>query len=313
MHPSVGGLVVAGWTGHHRRVVLSPRMTVTPAVAQDRPLAFRASTLLERGRRILRDGLLAPLYRLYAARLFAEVMAGPMPRHLGIILDGNRRYGRAHGLTDFRRIYDLGASRLDDVLDWCGELRIPAVTLWVCSTDNLSRPALEVSGILHALEEKMRALGADPRIHRLGVRVETIGRLELLPDSVVAALDAARRATAANDRMVLTIAVGYGGREEIADAVRSLLQSCAANDLSLRDAVAQVTPEAIRRHLYTASLPDPDLIIRTSGEARMSGFLLWQSVYSEFYFTDVNWPAFRRIDLLRAIRAFQARDRRFGQ
>jgi short-chain Z-isoprenyl diphosphate synthase len=265
------------------------------------------------GTRLLRRLARSGVYRWYEARLLHEVHAGPMPRHIGIILDGNRRHGRDQGLRDFREIYAMGAHKLDDVLDWCAELGVGAVTLWVCSTDNLSRPAEELSGILAAIEAKMNSLAADPRIHRLGVRVAAIGRLDLLPASLVAALDQARAATAANRQMTLTIAANYGGREEIADAMRSLMREFAARGLSPEAAAAAVTPDAIGRHLYAPGLPDPDLIIRTSGELRLSGFLLWQSVYSEFHFTDVNWPAFRRIDFLRAIRTFQSRDRRFGR
>jgi short-chain Z-isoprenyl diphosphate synthase len=253
------------------------------------------------------------IYAGYEAQLLHQVRARPMPRHVGLILDGNRRHARGTGLRDFRRIYEVGAGKLDEVLDWCAELGVRAVTLWVCSTDNLARSAEEVSGILAAIEAKMRSLAADPRIHRLGVRVQAIGRLDLLPAPLADAIDAARRATEANRQMTLTIAANYGGREEIADAIRSLLGEFTERGLALAQAAAEVTPQAIARHLYMPSLPDPDLIIRTSGEVRLSGFLLWQSVYSEFHFTDVNWPAFRRIDLLRAIRTFQSRERRFGR
>ncbi|MBS0560299.1 MAG: di-trans,poly-cis-decaprenylcistransferase [Proteobacteria bacterium] len=261
----------------------------------------------------VRRALLAPLYRAYEHSLAAALAEGPMPRHVGIILDGNRRFGRARGLTDFASIYAMGAAKLDDVLAWCADLRIPMVTLWVCSPDNLARPEQEVSGILRAIEAKMAALAADPAVQRLGVKVEVIGRLDLLPPELLAALDAAKRATAGNARMTLTIAVGYGGREEIADAVRGMLHGFTAQGLTLHEAAQRVTPEAIRANLYVPDLPDPDLIIRTSGEVRLSGFMLWQSAYSEFYFTDVNWPEFRRIDLLRAIRSFQMRDRRLGR
>ena len=267
------------------------------------------------GRRLRRFAALARriLYAGYEAQLFRQVRSGRMPRHVGIILDGNRRHAREEGLRDFRRIYAMGASKLDEVLDWCAELGVRDVTLWVCSTDNLARPPEEVSGIMAAIEHKMRSLVADPRIHRLGVRVQAIGRLELLPAPLVAALEAARDATAGNRQMTLTIAANYGGREEIADAMRSLMSEFGERGLALPQAAAEVTPQAIARHLYLPSLPDPDLIIRTSGELRLSGFLLWQSVYSEFHFTDVNWPAFRRIDLLRAIRTFQSRERRYGR
>jgi short-chain Z-isoprenyl diphosphate synthase len=282
------------------------------SLAPERAAASAAPALPHRLRR-LRRLLGRAIYGLYETRLLREVRDGPMPRHIGIILDGNRRHAREIGVSDFRAIYDRGAGKLDDVLDWCAALGVRAVTLWVCSTDNLARPAAELSGILGAIEAKMHQLAADPRIHRLGVRVNAIGRLDLLPASLVDALARAGAATAANRQMTLTIAANYGGREEIADAMRSLLADCAAQGLDVAETAAAVTPEAIGRHLYAPGLPDPDLIIRTSGELRLSGFLLWQSVYSEFHFTDVFWPEFRRIDLLRAIRTFQSRDRRFGR
>ena len=151
-----------------------------------------------------------------------------------------------------------------------------------------------------------------PEIHRRRVRVRAIGRLSLLPDSLVATITAAERATAGYDGMDLNIAVAYGGRQEIADAVQQLLRDMAGQGRGLAEAITAVTPDAIARHLYTAGLPDPDLIIRTSGEIRLSGFLLWQSAHSEYYFTDVHWPAFRKLDFLRALRTFQERQRRFG-
>jgi short-chain Z-isoprenyl diphosphate synthase len=260
----------------------------------------------------LRELLRSLVYRFYERRLARRVAAGVMPRHVGIILDGNRRYGRANGFHDPDTIYRLGAAKLDDILSWSTELKIPMLTLWVFSTDNLGRPEAEIGGILRALESKMRELAADPHIAKRGVRVAAIGRREILPAKLLAAIDAAERATRENDRMTLTLAVGYGGREEIADAVRSLLRDCAGDGLSLAEAAAQVSPHAIREHLYLSAMPDPDLIIRTSGETRLSGFMLWQSVHSELHFSDVHWPAFRRIDYLRAIRSFQRRDRRFG-
>jgi short-chain Z-isoprenyl diphosphate synthase len=253
------------------------------------------------------------LYWIYERRLLGQLQQRPMPRHIGIILDGNRRHARKRGLSDPCEIYQRGADKLDQILNWCAELRIPAVTLWVFSTENLKRSRAEVSGILAAIEAKVAALAHDPFMHQKRVRVQAIGRLDLLPESVVAAIRAAETATAQYDLMTLTIAVGYGGREEIADAVRSFIQMQARQGASLSDVIERITPEAIACHLYAADLPDPDLIIRTSGEIRLSGFLLWQSVHSEFHFTDVLWPAFRKIDFLRAIRAYQARSRRFGR
>jgi len=257
--------------------------------------------------------LLSPVYALYERRLFAQVCQRPSPRHVGIILDGNRRYGQRSGMLDPLQVYGRGAQKLDDVLAWCMELAIPAVTLWVCSTDNLARPAAEVAGILGALEAKLRSLVDDPWIHRQRIRVQAIGCLERLPAATLAAIRAAQEVTAGYDAMLLTVAVAYGGREEIANAVRELLAEAGRDGVSAEALIASVTPEAIGRHLYLADAPEPDLIIRTSGEVRMSGFLLWQSAYSEFYFTDVLWPSFRRIDFLRAVRAFQQRRRRFGR
>ena len=255
---------------------------------------------------------LRPLYRLYERRLLGQVRLRPIPRHIGIIVDGNRRHGERLGIHDAQAIYSVGAEKLDEVLDWCAELAVPAVTLWVFSTENLQRPAAQVSGILASIEAKVSNLAHDPQIHRRRVRVRAIGQLELLPGSVTAAIRAALEATSSYDGLILTIAVAYGGRQEITDAVRSLLTEQARRGLTLAQAIDEVTPAAIEDHLYMAGAHDPDLIIRTSGEIRLSGFLLWQSAYSEFYFCDAFWPAFRKIDFLRAIRAYQHRTRRFG-
>ena len=253
------------------------------------------------------------LYRLYERRLLSQVRCDPMPRHVGLILDGNRRYGRRHNLTDPSQIYAVGAEKLDELLSWCAELTIPAITLWVFSTENFNRRPEEVSGILSAVEAKLTMLARDPRVHSRKVRVRAMGRLELLPKSTLAAVRAAEAATCAYDEMQLTIAAAYGGRQEITDAVRAFLRDQQQQGRALAEAAELVTPEAISRYLYAPELPDPDLIIRTSGEIRLSGFLLWQSAYSEFYFTDVFWPAFRKVDFLRAVRAFQQRRRRFGR
>jgi short-chain Z-isoprenyl diphosphate synthase len=253
------------------------------------------------------------LYWIYERRLLRQIKQRPMPRHIGIILDGNRRHAHQQGLHDPRTIYQRGAEKLDDILDWCAELSIPAVTLWVFSTENFKRSPAEVFGILAAVETKVGTLAHNPILHQKRVRVRTIGRLDLLPESVAAVFRAAETATERYDSMTLTIAVAYGGREEIVDAVRNLLEAEAKRGKSVPDLIESITPEEIARHLYAADLPEPDLIIRTSGEIRLSGFLLWQSVHSEFYFTDILWPAFRRTDFLRAIRAYQARNRRQGR
>ena len=257
--------------------------------------------------------MISLLYYLYEPRLLREIRGRPVPRHVGILLDGNRRYALEQGFVDPLEAYALGARKLDDVLLWCGELSIPAVSLWVFSTENFRRDASEVSGILATVGAKLVQLARHPRTHRLGVRVRAVGKLDLLPDSVVAAIREAEEATAANRGMVLTIAVAYGGRQEIIDAMQAMLREKAKQGEDLETIIEGISEETLAQYLYTPDLPDPDLIIRTSGEVRLSGFLLWQSAYSEFYFCDVHWPAFRKTDFLRAVRAFQQRDRRFGQ
>ena len=253
------------------------------------------------------------IYRLYERRLLAQVRALPLPRHIGIILDGNRRFGRRKNLTVPHEIYTAGAQKLDDLLDWCVDLRLGAITLWVLSTDNFDRRPEELSGILSALEHKLTLLAEDPQIHQKRICVRAIGQLNLLPESALVALRAAEAATKGYDGMYLTIAAAYGGQQEIADAVQALLREQLNAGKALDQVIGLVTPEVINSYLYSPHLPAPDLIIRTSGEIRLSGFLLWQSAYSEFHFTDVFWPEFRQIDFLRAIRAFQQRHRRYGQ
>lgn len=256
--------------------------------------------------------MLPVLYRLYENRLLRQVRLHPVPRHIGLILDGNRRYGRQQNLTEIQEAYTAGADKLDDLLEWSVELGVPAITLWVLSTENLKRASTEVSGILAAIETKLACLATDPQIHHRQVRVRIVGRLELLPASTVVAARAAEAATQNYQGITLTIAAAYGGRQEIADAVQMLLRDEMRRGARLEDVISRVTPASIAQHLYSPDQPDPDLIIRTSGEVRLPGFLLWQSAHSEFYFTDVFWPAFRRIDFLRAVRSYQQRQRRFG-
>jgi short-chain Z-isoprenyl diphosphate synthase len=252
------------------------------------------------------------LYYLYEQRLLRQVRGRSVPRHLGIILDGNRRYALERGVPDLREAYALGAERLDDVLEWCAEIGIRAVSLWVFSTDNFRRPAKEISGILTAIESKLTVLAQHPNSYRLGLRVRAVGKLDLLPDSTIAAIKAAEEATADNRAMVLTFAVAYGGRQEIIDAMQAMLREKGKQGEDLQAIIDGITEETLSQYLYAPDLPDPDLIIRTSGEIRLSGFLLWQSAYSEFYFCDAHWPAFRKVDFLRAVRAYQQRERRFG-
>jgi len=253
------------------------------------------------------------LYRLYERRLLAGIRQQSPPRHIGLILDGNRRFARQLGLADIIQGHERGAAKLEEALEWFEDLGIPMVTIWILSTENLMRPPEELEGLLSLIERKMRETAVDPKIHRRQVRIRAIGQLDLLPPSLQDAIRAAEEATADYENFVLNVAVGYGGRQEVVNAVRSLLRDWGGRGMSLGEIADRLTSDAIGKYLYTYDLPDPDLIIRTSGEVRLSGFLLWQSAYSEYYFCDAYWPAFRRIDLLRAIRNYQQRRRRFGR
>src|SRR5438046_3717746 len=202
------------------------------------------------------------LYYLYERRFLREIGQLPVPRHLGLIRDGNRRYALERGFVDPLEAYALGARKLDDVLLWCDELSIPAVSLWVLSTENFRRDASEVSGILETVEAKLVQLARHPRTHRLGVRVRDVGKLDLLPDSVVAAIREAAEATAATRRMVISIAVAYGGRQEIIDAMQAMLREKAKQGEDLETIIEGISEETLAQYLYTPDLPDPDLHIR---------------------------------------------------
>jgi short-chain Z-isoprenyl diphosphate synthase len=252
------------------------------------------------------------VYRFYERGLAREVEAGDLPQHVGVILDGNRRYAVARGLPGATSGHEAGAANIDRFLDWCVDLGIPYVTLWLLSTENLAREDDELDGLLRIIGDTVERIG-EARGARDGVRVTTVGALDLLPDEVRLRLKRAEERTAHHDRMRVQVAIGYGGRQEITDALRSLLRDRAAHGQSIEDVLASLEPEDIGDHLYTTGLPDPDLIIRTSGELRLSGFLMWQSAHSEFHFCDAYWPEFRRIDFLRALRDYQRRTRRFGR
>jgi short-chain Z-isoprenyl diphosphate synthase len=205
-----------------------------------------------------------------------------------------------------------GADKIDELLDWCTELGIREATLWALSGENLGRPTRELDALLDVVADKLEELAAGASRPGKGMRIRVFGRLEGLPERLLDAVGRAEGQTAGNDGLRLNIALGYSGRDELVDACRSMVQSLAAEGVPAGEMAGRVTTEALAAHLYTAGRPDPDLIIRTSGELRLSGFLLWQSAHSEFHFTDVYWPAFRELDFLRALRTFQQRERRFG-
>jgi short-chain Z-isoprenyl diphosphate synthase len=247
------------------------------------------------------------LYPAYEARMLATLPADQLPRHVGVMLDGNRRWARAVG-RDTAHGHRAGAANIEPLLTWCEEAGIEVVTLWLLSTDNLQRDSRELADLIPIIEEAVDSL-ADQRRWRL----HPVGALDLLPASTAQRLKDAEDATRDVEGMLVNVAVGYGGRREIADAVRSLLSEHATRGTSLEELAQIIDVEHIADHLYTAGQPDPDLVIRTSGEQRLGGFLLWQSAKSEFYFCEAYWPDFRKVDFLRALRAYAQRERRLGR
>ncbi len=255
----------------------------------------------------------APIYRIYEHRLESKTAGWTVPRHIGFIMDGNRRFARSLGLRTVSDGHRRGAEKLWDVLTWCYDAGVRIVTVWCFSLDNFQRDAEEVNALFELFENTTNEIAEHHEVHSKRVRVRYIGELGLLPQSLREAIRKAEAATAEYETYVLNIAIAYGGREEITEAFRRYLK----DRLEAGDPVERIADEldgaAIGRHLYTSGLPEPDLILRTSGEVRLSGFLLWQSAYSEYYFSDTHWPAFRKIDLLRALRSYHLRHRRFGR
>lgn len=250
------------------------------------------------------------LYRLYERNLRSGLDPRRLPRHLGVVLDGHRRHAREEGLASYTESYRAGMARFEDFLSWANEFEIPAVTAWVLSKENLSRPAEELEPYFNVLAELFGRL--PEQCERFEMQIRVIGSLDLLPDHLVAVAKTAEEARPSGARR-LNIAMGYGGRQEIVDAAKDLVEDLIARGVPGSDVAAHIDADSLAAHMYSADIPDPDLLIRTSGESRLSGFLLWQSAYSEFVFVDVNWPAFRRVDFLRALRDYSGRSRRFGQ
>lgn len=248
-------------------------------------------------------------YKLYEKWLWNQIRNGVKPEHIAIILDGNRRWASEKDLNPWFG-HEKGAENVERLLDWCIKIGVKSITLYAFSTENFQRSPEEVQEIMRIAEEEFSKILADERIHRNKVRVKVIGRLNLLPESLQKLIMDAERSTQSYSDHFLNFAFAYGGRAEIVDAVRKIATEVHEGTLD----PAQVDEELFEQHLYTSHLPqqDPDLIIRTSGEERLSGFLLWQSAYSELCFLDAYWPDFRAIDLLRAVRTFQSRKRRFG-
>ena len=253
-----------------------------------------------------------PLYWFYERSLLRAIGGASLPKHIGIIMDGNRRFARTVGL-DVKTGHNYGAGKAREVLDWCLDLGIKHVTIWGFSTENHSRKPEEVAHLHSLFAQQAKDLINDTRLHENRVRVRVIGDIDSFPDDTKEALRRMEEATEDYSGMHLNVALGYGGREEIVSAVRKLLLERSDQVSSPDELAHHIDAEGISRHLYTAGVPDPDFVIRTSGEVRLSGFLLWQTAYSEFYFCDAFWPSFRKVDFLRAVRSFQARERRFGK
>ncbi len=246
------------------------------------------------------------LYGVYERRLARSLDPERLPHHVGVILDGNRRWARSAG-QDARSGHQRGADRIVDFLGWCDDVGVRVVTLWMLSTDNLSRPAAELEDLLGIIERAVTSIADAGRW-----RVHPVGSLDVLPRSTRTTLKDCEERTRDVDGTLVNVAVGYGGRQEIADAVRSLLVEHHAAGKSAADVADLLDVDHIAEHLYTRGQPDPDLVIRTSGEQRLSGFLLWQSAHSEYYFCEAMWPDFRRVDFLRALRSYAQRERRYG-
>ncbi|QEV99560.1 isoprenyl transferase [Microbacterium caowuchunii] len=251
---------------------------------------------------------LGPLYRLYSNRLRRRIPAENVPGHVAMMIDGNRRWARQLGYDTAAHGHRAGAAKMREFLRWCDDLGVRVVSLYLLSTDNLSkRDSQELADLIQIIAEL-----ADELSHERDWRVQHVGRADLLPADLARVLADTDARTAGHTGMHVNLAVGYGGRSEIVDAVRSIITQHDERGGSLEELAASLTPEQIGEHLYTGGLPDPDLVIRTSGEQRLSDFLLWQSAHSEFYFVEALGPDLREVDFLRAIRDYASRDRRFG-
>jgi len=246
-------------------------------------------------------------YQTYEKRLLKEVQANPVPHHVAIIMDGNRRYAKEFGMLIYEG-HDKGRQKLEDVLEWCLEIGVKMLTVYAFSTENVGRSKDEVDTLMRMFIDNFRRLGDDDRVHKNKIRVRVLGQRELLPKDLQEAIKYSEEKTRDYDKYFFNLAVGYGGREEIVHGIRKIAEAVKAGKLKVDD----INEKTFAEFLYTKDMPDPDLILRTSGEERISNFLLWQLAYSELYFSDIYWPGFRKIDFLRAVRSFQQRRRRFG-
>ena len=244
------------------------------------------------------------------AKLLREVLDHEEKvNHLAIIMDGNRRFAWSKAIQT-NLGHRMGKQKLEQVLDWVLSMKIPYFTVYALSTENLlTREKKELGALFKLYTEGLNDISADPRIHENRVRVQVIGRRDLLPKNVIAAIENAETKPADYDDFTFTICLAYGSREEIIEAIKGIAMDYASNVIKLEE----IDETHVSKRLYTSEIPDPDLVIRTSGEERISNFLLWQMAYSELYFTDVYWPSFSKKDMLKAIQTFQQRRRRYGE
>jgi len=247
-------------------------------------------------------------YQTYERRLFKEVMEGKIPDHVAIIMDGNRRFAVEIGLAA-QEGHAKGKDKLEEVMEWCQEMGIRILTVYAFSTENLNRDEAEVHFLMDLFAESFLKLSEDQRVHKNHIKVTVLGQKELLPERVIKAIKVAEERTKDYDRYFYNIALAYGSRQEMITAIRRIATKVKDGEMKVDD----IDEKMFSSYLYTADFPDPDLVLRTSGEERVSNFLLWQLAYSELYFTDVFWPGFRKVDFMRAIRSYQARQRRFGK
>ena len=250
---------------------------------------------------------LKPFYFFYEKILLRKVKSNKIPKHIGVIMDGNRRYAAQAGIFS-KEGHLLGKNSLEKLLDWCMDLNIRIVTVYAFSMENLNRDEKEVAALMSLFDSSFKEISNDNRVHQNKIKIKVIGSPEKLPKNVQNSISEAEEKTKNYNNFQLNIAVAYSGRQEIIHAVKTIVDKAISGEIQSRD----IDSSLLSSHLYTADLPDPDLILRTSGEERISNFLLWQIAYAELYFADVYWPALRKIDFLRAIRSFQLRKRRIG-
>ncbi|MBV1877925.1 MAG: di-trans,poly-cis-decaprenylcistransferase [Pseudomonadales bacterium] len=251
----------------------------------------------------------SPVYKLYEQLLWRQINRGPCPHHIGLIVDGNRRFAKLRGFDNTNEGHSAGSDKLEDFLYWCRKLKVKIITLYAFSTENNSRSDEEVEYLMKLIMKKLKDYQSDPVIKSEKVKIKVIGRRDSLSAEMIDEIHKIEALTKSYERFQINIAINYGGRAEIVDAVKQLAEEVKQGTFDL----SELNEQTFARYLYTEGIPDPDLIIRTSGEERLSGFLSWQSAYSELYFTEVFWPAFRMIDFWRAIRVYQQRERRYGR